>query len=561
MQRLLNVFHRKWGGLHEAAYLLGIFAFLSQLLALVRDRLLAGFFGAGTELDIYYAAFRIPDFLYVAVASLVSASVLIPFFIEKVGGETESEATAGRAFLNTLFTGFALIMLFAAGCAWLAMPWLSGLIAPGFDTAAKAQLVELSRFLLLSPILLGISNLLGTVTQSFRQFFVFALSPVLYNVGIITGTIFLAPTLGILGVVYGVLAGGLFHLLVQVPAVVKKNFLPKLSFAPNWKELFRVAKTSLPRTLALSMTHLVLIVLVAIASRIGEGSIAVFSFAFNLQSVPLAIIGVSYSVAAFPTLARLFINGERNQFVEQVIKAAKHIMFWSLPVLTLFIVLRAQIVRTILGTGRFDWADTRLVAAALALFSISVVAQSLILLFVRGYYAAGNTKTPFVVNLISSLIIIGAAVWLVSFYERTPLFLFFVEDLLRITNLSGTALLMLPLAFSAGSLLNAILLWRLFRHDFGLSVPRLRESFFHSFAGSIFMGFTAHRMLAVLDDIFDINTFWGIFLQGFFAGVLGILAGILLLWLLKNKEIQEIWMALHHHFWKAEVVAPDQREL
>ncbi|PIP73257.1 MAG: hypothetical protein COW88_02600 [Candidatus Lloydbacteria bacterium CG22_combo_CG10-13_8_21_14_all_47_15] len=563
MQRLLTVFNRKWSGLHEAAYLLGIFAFLSQILALVRDRILAGTFGAGAELDIYYAAFRIPDFLYVAVASFVSASVLIPFFIEKLGGAADDEAgrTRARRFLNTLFTGFALVMVSLAGIAWLFMPWLSLFVAPGFSDSAQEILVTLSRFLLLSPILLGISNLFGTVTQSFRQFFVFALSPVLYNAGIILGAVFLVPSFGITGVVYGVVLGAFLHLLIQMPAILHNRFLPKITGSPDWHEFLRVVRTSFPRTLALSMTHLVLIVLIAIASRIDEGSIAIFTLAFNLQSVPLSIIGVSYSVAAFPTLARLFVNGERAQFVEQVVVAAKHIIFWSLPVLALFIVLRAQIVRTILGTGRFDWADTRMVAAALALFAVSVVAQSLVLLFVRGYYAAGNTKTPLLVNVVSSLLIIAAAAGLLFLHKSTTPFLFFIEDMLRVSGLSGTSLLMLPLAFSVGALFNAILLWVFFKRDFGLSIPRLRESFFHSFAGAIFMGFTAHRMLTIFDDIFDLNTFWGIFLQGFASGAIGILAGVFLLWLLKNKEILEIWEAFHHRFWKAEVVAPDQREL
>jgi len=560
MQRLLNVFNKEYGGLHEAAYLLGAFAIFSQVLALVRDRLLAGTFGAGAELDIYYTAFRIPDFIYVTVASLVSSAVVIPFFIKRFGGGNHNEIIAARAFINSLFTAFIIFILFISIIVWIFMPFFAEIIAPGFDTDMTSKLIFLSRILLLSPILLGVSNLFGTITQSFRRFFVYAISPVVYNVGIIIGILAFGQEFGISGVVFGVIIGATFHVAIQAPTVFNEGFLPIFSKIKIY-EIKEVIMSSIPRTIALSAAHLVLIFFIALASSMGEGSIAVFNFAFNLQSVPLSIIGVSYSVAAFPTLARLFVNGDRGEFISNVIEAARHIIFWSLPVLVLFIVLRAQIVRTILGTGYFDWSDTRLVAAGLALFSVSVVAQGVVLLFVRGYYAAGNTRTPLFVNIFSSAIMIISVFILLSFFREFPLFKFFIEDILRVSYLNGTEVLMLPLAFSVGSIINALILWVLFRRDFNLSVLHLRKTFFHSFAGSMFMGFVAYRFLEIFDNIFNINTFFGIFFQGLLSGILGIIAGLIFLHLLKNQEISDIWESLHHRFWRVETVAPEQNEL
>jgi len=238
---------------------------------------------------------------------------------------------------------------------------------------------------------------------------VYASAPVLYNVGIIAGIVFLMPRFGIEGVAYGVIIGALLHLLIQVPVVIKHGLFPRFLLKLDWMEIKDVVLLSLPRTITLSATHLTLIVLVAIASLMDEGSIAIFNFSFNLQSVPLAIIGVSYSVAAFPTLARFFSNGQREKFAEHIIAATRHIIFWSTPAIVLFIVLRAQIVRTILGSGEFDWSDTRLTAAALAVFVVSILAQALQLLFVRAYYAAGRTMVPLVVNIGSATIIIVLA--------------------------------------------------------------------------------------------------------------------------------------------------------
>jgi len=264
----------------------------------------------------------------------------------------------------------------------------------------------------------------------------------------------------------------------------------------------------------------------------------------------MAIIGVSYSMAAFPTLARLFAKGETDAFLGHVVRAARHIIFWSVPVTVLFVVLRAQIVRTILGSGSFGWSETRLVAAALALFAISVVAQSLILLFVRGYYAMGETSRPVRFAIISVLLTVGSAFGLYQLYQSSPYFVAVLEELLRVSGQTGTMVLILPLAFSIGQISYAFMLWVSFDRRFNCFSDTLWKSIFHSTSASIVMGFVAYSMLQVLDDMFDINTLLGIFSQGALAGITGIIAGILLLVLMQNEEVTTVGRTLHSKFWK-----------
>ncbi|MAG12585.1 murein biosynthesis integral membrane protein MurJ [bacterium] len=556
IERLFRTLHQEISGLHEAAYLLGVFALLSKILALLRDRLLAHNFGASEMLDIYYAAFRIPDFIYISLASLVASAVLIPFIVERLDKKEDAQR-----FFNNIFTIFFFAIVLVSVIVFIAMPALSNIVVPGLSPEAKTQLTLLSRIMLLSPILLGLSGLFASITQALRRFFVYALSPVLYNVGIIAGIIFLYPIWGLAGLAYGVVFGALLHVLIQIPVLLKQGFFPRFTLRIDMKEIKRVLTLSLPRTLTLSVHHLTLLVFVAIASFMEEGSISIFNFSFNLQSVPLSIIGVSYSVAAFPTLARLFSNGERDAFVSKVLSALRHIIFWSFPVMVLFIVLRAQIVRVVLGTGEFGWPETRLTAAALALFSVSVIAQSAILLLVRGYYAAGHTRAPLIINVTSSLLIVVLAFFFINLFNTNDFFVHFIESLFRISFVGGTAIIMLPLAFSLGTLLNVIVLWHFFRKQFNIAKTALGNTLRHSFYSSVFMGFVAHQFLKVFDDMFDINTFWGIFLQGFLSGLIGIVAGILLLRLLGNKEIKEAGRSLHHRFWKSKPIAPDQSEL
>lgn len=560
VNRIMTLLNKEFRGLNEAALLLGSFTFLSQILGLVRDRLLASSIGPGPILDTYYAAFRIPDFLYISVASLASITVLMPFLVDRMN-DKNGENNAHR-FMNNIFTVYMIFMVGISLVVAILMPYIAPKIAPGFDQTQLKNLVMISRIMLFSPIFIGLSNLIGTVTQLFRNFLVFSLSPILYNVGILFGIIFLYPRIGIYGLAIGVVIGALMHLGIQIPVVVQKKYFPKFITSIYWKEIFLVVKTSLPRTIALSCNSLAFIFLIAIASKLKEGSISLFTFSYNLQSVPVGIIGISYSVAAFPILVKSFFDKNIDDFIKKIIGAARQIIFWSLPVLILFIVLRAQIVRVILGAGTFSWADTRLTAAAVAIFVISLVSQSLVLLFVRGYYAAGNTKKPLIVNIFSSLMIILFAYLLIFIFKQYPEILNKVEILLRVKNVPGTMMLALPIAYMLGSLLNFFLIWFIFQKDFLKDrTSGLFKTFIETAIGALVMGEVAYLLLNVFDSFFDINTGIGIFLQGLFSGLIGILAGLFILLIFRNKELLDLIQAMKNKFWRNRIITPEQTDI
>jgi len=359
--------------------------------------------------------------------------------------------------------------------------------------------------------------------------------------------------------------GAFLHLIIQLPALLRGpltfRLVDRAKTAPTgeWRKIFLLAW---PRTLALSVSQLTISALIAMASYFAAGSIAIFNFAYNLQAVLLSIIGVSYSVAAFPTLVRLFTSGDRPQFVRQVAVVARHIIFWSLPTLALFIVLRAQIVRVVLGSGRFDWADTRLTAAALAIFLVSVVAQSLILLLVRGYYACGKTRQPLIINCFFSVLIVLLAFFFLWLIKAWPLFGDWLKTFLRVADLGETEILILPLAFTLGLVANLFVLWRSFRKDFGAFPPILAKSFWQSSATALSAATASYLLLQVFAPVFDQTTFWGIFGQGFLAGLGGIFVGIIMLLKLKNEEVIEISRSLKQKFWRrAKPILPTTNEL
>ncbi len=550
VKRFFSAMGREIRGLHEAAYVLAIFALLSQILALFRDKLLAFSFGAGHNLDIYYAAFRVPDFIFALIGSIVSASILLPYFIDSFGRSNEE----GKSFSDSIFTVFFTVIIFVSVLIFFLAPWLVPKVLPGFaNDPALPQLILAMRIMLLSPIFLALSNLFSSLTQMRHRFLVYAASPVMYNLGIIIGVTFLYRWIGLSGLAVGVAIGAFLHMGIQLPFLLQDKLLPKFTANLQWPKIKKIVLTAFPRMLTLSANELAEFVFISAASLLTAGSISVFNLAFNLQSVPLALIGVSYSSAVFPTLSRLYYEKNTEAFLQKMITAARHIIFWSMPITVLFIVLRAQIVRVILGAGKFDWNDTRMTAAMLALFIVSTVGQSLIVLFVRAFYAEGKTAKPLLINVISACTIIVLGFVLIHAFDHIPIFRFFIEDLLRVSGQKGTNALMLALAYSIGVILNTVLHWVTFEKSYkGFSKPVL-ETLFHSLSASIISGVIAFMGLKIFALVFPQEKVWGIFMQGFCSGILGLIVGVCVLILLRNNELQEVWRTLHQKIWKVKV--------
>ena len=558
IRRFFRKINQGWQGMHEAAILLGVFSLISQLIGLFRDRMLAHVIGPSATLDVYYAAFRIPDLIYLSIASLASITVLMPFIIERMDGEGQE---AARKFFNEVLSGFLMLLTVVSLAVFVLMPYIARVIAPGFSPVELHQLVWVSRIMLFSPIFLGLSNLLGTVTQLLRKFFVFSLSPIIYNLGILLGLLVLYPRYGVYGLGMGVAFGAMLHMLIQLPTVIKAGFSPKLTERIRHSTLKQVVTLSLPRTLGLSMNSIALLVIVAIGSTLGTGSISIFNFSLNLETTPVGIIGISYAVASFPMLAESFTRGKMAEWEEQIYSAVRQIIFWSLPLTALLIVTRAQIVRVTLGSGAFSWTDTKLTAAALALFTVGLIGQNMILVSVRAFYSAHNTWKPLIINTICSIFIVVSAIELIRLFDTVPAFRHGIESLLRVEDTPGTVVLMLPLAYSLGTLLNAWLHWIDLRHNYLKTSGGIMRTFFQTFMASLALGAVSYLTLNAFGPFTQLRTFWSVLLEGSVATLTGCLAAVVVLALFRNREFLELWSAFHQKFWKTDLADPENRPI
>ncbi len=549
-RRVLDLLHTEIRGLHEAAYLLAFFTLGSQVFALVRDRLLAHTFGAGETLDMFYAAFRIPDTMYALLASLVSLFVLIPF-IEAAQKKGENSL---RDFLSNMFSFFSISLVVLSVVIWFFVPNIVAVLYKGFSPQMHDELVVMVRILLFQPLLLGVSNLFAAYVQVKGRFLLYAVAPILYNVGIIIGILFLYPIpwLGSAGLALGVVLGAMLHLGVQTPYVVASGMLPRFQ-KPDWAEVLKVVRISIPRTVTLSTQQIVILVMVSLASLYASGSVTSFSFAWNLQAVPLAIIGVSYSVAAFPKLAHLFAKNEHQEFKNLILVAIRQILFWALPTTIFFIVFRAHIVRLILGSGEFNWAETRMTAAILALFVVSLAAQGCMVLLVRACYAAGKTKVPLVINVTSMLFTIALAFGLLHVATAGMINLTSLGNVMRVEGVLSTEVLLIAIAYSLGAIGNALLLLWYFERTYAPFVSELWTTFWHALLASLVAGFGAYMTLSLLGDILSITTFTGLLSQAVVAGVTGVCIWSVVLVMLGDKDLEAAWIALHARLTKKRV--------
>jgi len=515
-----------------AAFLIALSSLISRFLGIFRDRILGGEFGLGDTLDIYYAAFRIPDLVFNLLVLGALSAGFIPVFIGLLKDKKQAWQLA-NSILNIL--GISLIVLSSIGIIFA--PCLMKLVVPGFAPEKQALAVNLTRIMFLSPIFLGISSVLGGILQSFKRFFVYSLSPIMYNIGIIVGALYFVTLWGIYGLAWGVVLGALMHMLIQLPMVIKLGFkyIPKIEFGN--KEVRKIGIMMIPRTMSLAISQINLLVITAVASTLDSGSLAVFNFANNLQFFPISIFGISFAVAAFPALSAVAFN--KIKLVNSFSSTIRQILFFIVPATVLLLTLRAQIIRVLFGTGQFDWQDTILTMDTLGFFSLSLFAQAIIPLLVRMFYARHNSKTPFFIGLISIAVNIVLSLW---FAGRL--------------GIAGLAL-----AFSIASIINFILLWIVLRIKIGwLDELRILISTIKFSAAALACGIAVQGMKLAIWPFIDMEKFWGVLTQGFVAGLSGILVYFVICYILRSEELFNFLSSIKRHLPWGKVDAGDQGE-
>lgn len=515
----------------SAALVLGSTYLVSNILGVFRERLIAARFGANHMTDIFYASFKIPDVIYNLLVLGAVSSAFIPIFVDSINDKEDKDSN----FVASNFLNFLLILTIILGIVVYVLAWkLVPLLLPGFfaegvngDFHTLSVAVTSVRVMLLSPIIFAISAVLGGILNSHKRFIAYAMAPVIYNLAIIFSIIYLSPRTDppIYGILIGVVVGAFLHAAIQLLPALSSGFRYKFVLNLRKFKLPKIIKLTVPRMLAMGAQQVNIVVDTVIASFF-VGGITMLNFANNIQTVPTVIFGIAISTAVFPVLAELKTKGQHDDFKNTISTSLRKILYFVIPASIGMIILRAQIIRLLYGVGNFGWDSTFWTAKALGYFAIGVAAQGVIPLLLRGFYAIKDTKTPFVVSLITMTVNIVFAVSL-------PFIA--IWDL----EIAGVAL-----AFSIAGFVNAGLLYYLLQGKIGKidTDNKLFASVIKVGLLSIVMGIIAHYSLFFFDYFVDTERVVGLFIQTMGAVSLAVIFYFGSTYLFKIEEAQNLFM-------------------
>jgi putative peptidoglycan lipid II flippase len=518
VKKITNVLHQK-NSVTGASIILIITLFLSNVLGVVRDHYLTQKIPTDL-LSTYYAAFNIPDLIFNVLILGAMASAFIPVFTTLISQKKDKEAW----MVAVSIINIAIILLVALSIIfYFIMPYIAPIIVPGFSGDNQLLMIRLARIMLISPILFGVSYIFGGILNSFKRFFVYSLSPLVYNLTIILGTIYFADKYSVIGVAYAVVVGAFLHLLIQIPVALKLGFRWQLRINLHHWGVRRIGILMVPRSLALGANQIMVLIFTAIASSIGGYSIAAYNLANNIQTMPTVVFGTAFATAVFPTLSEAVSKKENNVFSSQIERITRVILFFLVPITVMVILLRTEIVRLILGSGFFGWEQTVATANILGFFSLSLVFNGLTPLFARSFYALHNTRTPMILTMINVVISIV------------------VGKILSINmGVSGLAL-----GFTIGSAVSAVIYYIMLRkyteskHEKKLIIYIIKILF-----AALLTAIAIQECKILIGLAVDMQRFWGVLIKTLVS--LGIGTGVYLLccWIFGLEEINAVKYAL-----------------
>ncbi len=385
-----------------AALLVTVATLLSTILGLVRDKVMAHYFGANLDTDFYNYGYTIPDTLQNILIMGVTSSSFIPLFSEYVANKSREEANRmASAFMNVTL-GFFIVVCLIVGIFMpqIADVWLKRDLTPD----AKEAIVGIARIFLVGQIAFGLSKILSGILQTHKHFTAYALALLVYNPAIILGIIFFHESAGIYSAAYGAAIGACLVALVNILDTLRTDYQHTWNW--DWREegVKRIFVLAIPNFLNMALLQTIFLAYSRISMSLAEGSYSAFRYALNFESFPVSIFGISFVTAIFPYLAE---NASKKNFVNfnyNIQNSIKQILFLTLPAGLGMAVLSHEIIGLVLGGGKFGRSEIDMTARILFFYALAVPLESLWYLFARAFYACQDTWTPFWYRLIGTVV-------------------------------------------------------------------------------------------------------------------------------------------------------------
>jgi len=379
------------GHLAGATLLLSASFVFSRVLGLLRNVVIADVFGATRQVEAYFAAFRIPDTMFMLASGGALASAFVPVFAGLVQRKHEHIAwEVASSVLNTVFLALACLALAAFALA----PLFIALLVPDYTPAERAMTVDLTRIMLLQPIFLGVSALISAILQTYQRFVLTAVAPLLYNLAVILGAL-LGRSHGVAALAWAVVIGSLAQLLVQLPGLwPQAGLLYHRSIDWSFAESREVLRLFLPRVVGLAAFQAMLFITLYLAQGLPKGNVAAINYSWLLISFPVGALGTAAATAIFPTLSRLVETEDYDALAGTVGRGLRFVLFLALPAAMGLIVLRRPIINLLYNHGAWTHHATEQTAFALLFYAMALTPLAAIEILPRVFYALRDTVTP-----------------------------------------------------------------------------------------------------------------------------------------------------------------------
>ncbi|HNQ31010.1 MAG TPA: murein biosynthesis integral membrane protein MurJ [Candidatus Woesebacteria bacterium] len=382
-------------GIISSTILIAGMLLIARVFGFIRYRVLNGYF-TKEELDLFYAAFRIPDFVFEVLITGALTTTFIPFYL-KFNNHKGKQSAITSSIINIV----TLLLMGAIGILYVLMPWLTKLVTPGFSEVQLAEVVRLSRMLLVGQLpFLVFGNFLTGISQAHKSFFIPSLAPVLYNVAIVCVTVLFAPHYHLYAAVYGVVAGSLIFFVIQLLILwrIPFDYRPIIHHIEEIRHFFRVV---IPRVFTVFAAQIEATIDLSLTTLLSQGSYTIFYLAQHLQLLPVSIIGMAFGQASLPYLSEMFQQQKIAEMKKIVVDSLSNLFFITMPIAGFIIANRTAVVRLVYGGTKFDWEATVLTAITLSFFCLSLPFHSVYYFLTRCFYAAMDSRTPFIVSLIA----------------------------------------------------------------------------------------------------------------------------------------------------------------
>lgn len=517
----------------------------AKVISFFQTLVIAQAFGVGSQLDAYVAANRIPELIVIFISGGALTHAFIPIFSGLLAqGDDDAAWELSSHLINTIF----ILALIISAAVFVIAPWLvANAVAPGFDPITTRHTIEMMRILLLGTIIFSVSGIFSGVLNSHQHFLLPALAPIMYDIGILIGVVFLLPIYGVHGIALGAVLGAAMHLAIQIPGLVIYKMKWKRELGLRSPALWRVIRLMLPRVAGLGVFSLNFLIMNNIASRLGVGSVSALDWGWRLMQIPQTLIGTAMGIVIFPTLAALSevndLDGKRSAMAG----ALRFILIASIPAAIGLIVLGRPMI-SLLERGAFDSSASALVYSALSMFTLGLVVHSILEVTARSFYADKDTLTPLfaalggaLVNLVMAFILSDVRTVDASAFQNSAARAFpTIGWQLETGSVSGLAL-----ANSLGVMFEVFVLLNLLRRRWqGVQEHALAQTLVKTLVASLIMA----AAIVIADTLWTASGIGGGLLSTIarlaVETIIGLAVFIAAAIALNMRELSELWLII-----------------